>query len=237
MNEGISGAQGAFSIRVPSGTGYTITDIFMPGYGRIAALGNAGTAIGTLNLTASSTDNYIRVPKRNTITLNVKNSSGAAVTVNKAFIDLFNPTTKQGSHVEITNATTTTIQVATGTSPTIRAYVQGVPPSSISIASDDSGTAVSSNVVTIDNATEAIKIVVDTSSAAFSTVSGTVYKTSATSGNELADAWIQFIDETNGVHFGTQATTSGAYSVSAANGTYQVICENKDEKGETELHP
>ena len=200
-NEGISGAEGGFSIRVPSGTGYTITDVFMPGYGRIAPLNNAGTAIGTLNLTASSTNNYIRVPKRNTITINVKDSSGNAVSVNKAFIDLFNTTTKQGSHVEITSATTTTIQVATGTSPTIRAYVQGVPPSAVSIASDDTGTTVSSHVVTIDNATEAIKIVVNTSSAAFSRVLGTVYKTAATSGNELEDTWIQFIDETNGVHY------------------------------------
>lgn len=222
-NEAVSGAEGAFSIRVPSGTGYTITDAFMPGYGRIAPLNNAGTAIGTLNLTASSTNNYIRVPKRNTITINVKDSNGNAVSVNKAFIDLFNTTTKQGSHVEITSATTTTIQVATGTSPTIRAYVQGVPPSSVSVASDDAGTAVSADVVTIDNATEAIKIVVNTSSAAFSRVLGTVYKTAATSGNELEDAWVQFIDETNGVHFGTQATTSGKYDVSAANGTYQVI--------------
>ncbi|MDO8594424.1 MAG: Ig-like domain-containing protein [bacterium] len=223
VNEGISGAEGAFSIRVKSGTGYTITDVFMPGYGRIAPLDNAGTNIGTLNLTASSTNNYIRVPKRNTITISVKDSNGSPITVQKAFIDLFNTTTKQGSHVEITNATTTTIQVATGTSPTIRAYVQGVPPSSVTVSSDDSGTSVSSNVVTIDSATEAIKIVVNTSSASFSQVSGKVYKTAATSGNELEDTWIQFIDETNGVHFGTQATTSGAYSVNASNGTYQVI--------------
>lgn len=222
-NEGVSGAEGAFSIRVPSGTGYTITDVFMPGYGRIAPLNSAGTAIGTLNLTASSTNNYIRVPKRNTVTISVKNTDGTPLTVTKAFIDLFNTTTRQGSHVEITGATTTTIQVATGTSPTVRAYVQGVPPSSVSVASDDAGTAVVSSVVTIDNATEAIKIVVNTSSASFSRVLGTVYKTSATSGNELEDAWIQFIDETNGVHFGAQATTSGRYDVNAANGTYQVI--------------
>ncbi len=223
VNEGVSGAEGAFSIRVKSGSGYAITDIFMPGYGRIAPLNNAGTAIGTLNLTASSTNNYIRVPKRNTITINVKDSSGNSISVSKAFIDLFNTTTKQGTHVEITSATTTTIQVATGTSPTVRAYVQGVPPANISVASDSSGTAVSGGVVTVDNATEAIKIVVNTASASFSRVLGTVYKTAATSGNELEDAWIQFIDETNGVHFGTQATTSGKYDVSAQNGSYQVI--------------
>ncbi|MEK7087680.1 MAG: peptidoglycan-binding protein [Patescibacteria group bacterium] len=221
VNEGVSGAQGAFSIRVPSGTGYSISDIFMPGYGRIAQLNSAGTAIGTLNLTASSTNNYIRVPKRNTLTINIKDSNGNPITVNRAFIDFFNTSTKQGSHVEITSATTTTTQIATGTSPTIRAYIEGVPPANISIASDDAGTAVSSSVVTIDNTTETIKVVVSTAS--LSRVLGTVYHTSATSGNELEDAWIQFIDETNGVHFGTQASTSGKYDVSASNGTYQVI--------------
>ena len=223
VNEGVSGANGEFSIRVPSGSGYTITDIFSPGYGRIAALNNAGTAIGTLNLTASSTNNYIRIPKRNTITINVKDSNGNALTVEKAFIDFFANSTKQGAHIEITNGTTTTMLVATGTSPTIRAFVQGVPPANVSIISDSAGTAVSAaNVLTIDNATEAIQIKVNTTAAALSNVSGTVYKTSATAGNELTDAWVQFVDETNGVHFGTMATSSGKYSLKAVNGTYSI---------------
>ena len=224
VNEGVSSANGEFSIRVPSGTGYTITDIFKPGYGRIAALNNSGTAIGTLNLTASSTNNYIRVPKRNTVTINVKDSSGNALLAEKVFIDFFNTSTKQNSQIEITNATTTSMLMATGTSPTIRAFVQGVPPANVSVSSDNAGTAVSAGgVLTVDNLTEAIKITVNTSAAALSTVSGTVYKTSAASGNELADAWIQFVDETNGVHFGSIATTSGKYSLKAANGTYSVI--------------
>lgn len=234
VNEGVSGAQGAFSIRVPSGSGYIVTDIFMPGYGRIAPLNNAGTNIGTLNLTASSSENYIRVPKRNTITVNIKDSSGNLIVVPKAFIDLFNTTTKQGSHVELTNASSTTILVATGTSPTIRAFVQGVPPANVSISSDSNGTAVSSGVVTIDNATEAVKIVVNTSTASFSTILGTVYHTSATAGNEIEDAWIQFIDDTNGVSFGAQATTSGRYNVKASNGTYSVIVSKSGYVGPTQ---
>ena len=221
-NEAVSGANGEFSVRVPSGAGYTITDIFHPSYGRIAALDSSGTAIGTLNLTASSTNNYIRVPQRNVVTLNVKDSDGNAVSVSKAFIDFFNTTTRQGAHVEITNATTTTVEIATGTSPTIRAYVQGVPPANVSIASDNTAlTTVSSGVLTIDNATEAVKIVINTSTAAFSTLIGAV--TDADTGSTLDDSWLQFIDETNGVHAGTQATSSGKYSIKLANGTYNVI--------------
>ena len=91
------------------------------------------------------------------------------------------------------------------------------------MCSSDLGTSVASGVLTIDNTTEAIKVVINTATAALSTISGTVYHTSATAGNELTEAWIQFVDETNGVHFGTLATTSGAYSIKAANGTYQAI--------------
>ena len=73
------------------------------------------------------------------------------------------------------------------------------------------------------NGTEAVKIVMNTSSASLSTVSGTVYHTSATSGNELDNAWIQFTDSTNGLFFGVQATSSGRYSIKVAAGTYQVF--------------
>ena len=229
-NEGVSGAEGSFSVRVPAGSGYSIAEIFHPTYGRIAALNSAGSAIGTLNLTASSTNNYIRVPKRNTLTVNIKDSSGNLTIVPKAFIDLYNTTTKQGSHVEITNASSTTIQIATGTSPTVRAFIQGVPPSNVSIASDAAGTAVSSNVVTVDDTTETIKVVVNTSSASLSTISGTVSDANSTA---VEDVWIQFVDETNGVFFGTLATTSGKYSIKAANGTYTTIASKPGYVGPT----
>ena len=223
VNEGVS-SNGEFSIRVPSGSGYSITDIFKPGYGRIAALNNNGNAISTLNLTASSSNNYIKIPKRNTVTINVKDSNGNALQVSKVFVELFSTSTKQSTYIEITNATTTSLQYATGTTPTIRAYVQGVPPANVSVGSDSTGTAVSAaGALTIDNSTETVKIIVNTNTAALSLVSGTVYHTAATAGNELTDAWIQFVDESNGVHFGTTATTSGAYSIKAANGTYKVL--------------
>jgi len=225
VNEGVSGADGAFSIRVPSAAGYTIKDIFSPSYGKIAPYDSSGTAIGTLNLTASSTNKYIRVPVRNTVNFTIKDSNGNPLTVSKAFIDLIDKTTGLGNHIQITNATSTSLLIASSTSPTIRAYVQGIPPANISVASDSTQTFVTSGNLSVTHATEAVKITVNTSStgAALSNIVGTVYKTAATAGNELDGAWIQFVDQTNGVQFGTQATSTGGYSISAANGTYQVL--------------
>ncbi|OHA36248.1 MAG: hypothetical protein A3H57_01065 [Candidatus Taylorbacteria bacterium RIFCSPLOWO2_02_FULL_43_11] len=221
-NEGISGNDGAYSIRVPSGTGYQITDVFKPNYGKIAALQDNGSAIGTINLTASTTKN-IKIPIRSTVTVNIKDSDGNKTIVPKAFIDFFDNTTGTNNHTEITNASSTTITVPKGTTPSVRVFIQGVPPQNISVASDDAGTDVSAGVVTADGSTEVIKIVINTATASLSTISGTVYQTAATGGNELEGAWIQFGDETNGVFFGTQATTSGRFSIKAANGTYQVM--------------
>ena len=221
-NESISGASGAFSIRVPSGSGYTITDIFKPGSGRLAALKDDGTAIGTINLTSSTTQN-IRLPVRNTVTINIKDSSGALTIVPRAFIEFFATSTRQSASIEITSASSTSLQFATGTMPVVRAFIQGVPPANVSIASDGAGTSVSGGAVTIDNSTETVKVTINTATAALSTISGSVYHTSATVGNELANAWIQFVDSANGVQFGTQATTSGRYNIKAVNGTYQVI--------------
>jgi len=222
VNEGVSGNDGAFTVRVPSGTGYTVQDIFSPSYGKIAPYGDNGAAIGTINLTASTTKN-IRIPVRNTVTVTIKDSNGNPLVVPKAFIDLFDRTTGLGNHVEITNSTTTTLSIASSTSATIRAYIQGVPPANVSVGSDSAQSFVTSGVLSVSHATEAIKITVNTSSAALSTIVGTVYKDSATAGNELDGAWIQFVDQTNGVQFGTQATSTGGYSIKASNGTYQVL--------------
>lgn len=221
-NEGFSGSDGAFSIRVPSGTNYQVVDVFKPNYGKIAPLKDDGTVIGAINLTASTTQN-IKIPYRSTVTINIKDSDGNKIVVPKAFVDFFDSTTQNNNHIEITNASSTTIFIPKGSSPKVRVAVQGVPPTNISVLSDDAGTAVSSGVVTVNSNTEIIKVVVNTSTANLSTISGTVYHTAVTGGNELEGAWIQFVDETNGVFFGTQATTSGAYSIKAANGTYQVI--------------
>ncbi|MEK7560335.1 MAG: carboxypeptidase regulatory-like domain-containing protein [Patescibacteria group bacterium] len=220
-NEAVTGSDGTFTIRIPAGS-YTIADIFKPGYGRIAALDQNLAAIGTLNASAGDVYTPIRIATRRTITVNIKDSSGAALTVARAFIDLFDATKNFGNHAEITNGTTTTMQIADGASSTIRVFIEGVPPTNVSAASDDAGTLVLSGVLQV-NGNEIIKITINTNTAALSTVTGTIYSGSASAGNELAEAWVQFVDATNNVHFGTQATSSGTYSIRVANGTYQVV--------------
>ncbi|MBU6431100.1 peptidoglycan-binding protein, partial [Patescibacteria group bacterium] len=219
-NEGVSGNDGSFSIRVPSGNGYSIADIFHPSYGRIAPLNSAGNAIGTLNLTASTTQ-YIRVPVRRTVTVNFKDSNGNLLIVPKASIDLFDTVRQSGVHAEITNASSTTMLVPDKASSTIRAFIQGVPASNISIAAVDGNTLILNGVLEV-NGNEGVNITVNTAAKPMVTVSGTVYKTAATGGNELADAWIEFIDSSNGVRVGTQASSAGTYSLSLAKGTYNI---------------
>ncbi|MEK6816863.1 MAG: carboxypeptidase-like regulatory domain-containing protein, partial [Nanoarchaeota archaeon] len=221
VNEGMSGSDGSFSIRVPSGTGYSISDIFHPSYGRIAPLNSAGTAIGTLNLTASTTQ-YIRVPVRRTVTVNIKDSSGNLLTVPKAFIDLFDNVRQTGVHADITNASSTTMSVPNGASTTVRAFIQGMPSSNLSIAAVNGSTLILSGVLEV-NGNEGVNITVDTSSKPMRTISGTVYKTAATGGNELADAWVEFIDNTNGVRVGTQTSSAGTYSLKVVDGAYNAM--------------
>ena len=221
-NEALTGSDGTFTIRVPSGA-YNIVDIFKPGYGRIPPLNHALTAIGTIDASSGNVYQPIRINSRSTITITVKDSSDAALTVSKAYIDLFDANKNFGNHAVITNGTTTTIQISQGASSTVRAFVEGVPQANVSVASDaGAGTLVLSGVLEVNAATEAIKIVVNTNTAALHSVSGTVYAGSVAAGNELADAWVQFVDSSNNVHFGTQATSSGIYSLRVASSTYQV---------------
>ncbi len=219
-NQALTGSDGTYSIRVPSGS-YTFADIYKPGYGKIAALDASLAAITTITATSDVTKN-VRVNTRSTITITIKDSSGAALTVGRAFIDLFDLAKNLGNRVEITNATSTTLQVAQGASTTIRAYIEGVPSANVSAASDDADSLVLSGILRVDSTTEKIKITVNTNTAALSTVSGTVYAGSATAGNELADAWVDFVDPTNNTHVGTQASSTGVYLIKLANGSYNV---------------
>ncbi|MBI3442790.1 MAG: carboxypeptidase regulatory-like domain-containing protein [Candidatus Sungbacteria bacterium] len=220
-NETITGSDGTFTLRVPSGT-YTFADIFKPGYGRIAPLDHNLAAITSLTLTA---DLYkpIRVQPRQTVTVTVKDNTGAAITVSHAFIDLLDINTGFGTHGEIINGTSTTIQVPNGASTTVRAFIDGVPPQNLSVATDDVATTLVLSGVLQVNGAEAVKVVLNSTASAMVDISGKVYAGSIGSGNELADAWVQFVDPTKNIRFGAQATSSGIFVVRAATSTYQVI--------------
>ncbi len=217
MNEGVSDSDGNYSIRV-IGSSYNISDIFHPTYNRIAPIGDNGTAIGSIDLSTASTTKNIKVPPRKTVNIFVKDSSGSALTVSKAFIDLFDSAKNAGIHTEITNASTTILQVPNGITPNVRVYIQGVPQSNVSIAGLNGSTVVTNGTFTVDG-TENIVVTVNTTANAMSTIIGRV----TASGDAVGESWISFIDTTNDVHVGTQATSTGWYNITLANGTYQVM--------------
>ncbi len=221
-NETITGSDGTFSLRIPSGT-YTIADIFKQKYGRVAPLDHNLAAITSLNLSSGDLYKPIRVAPRQTVTVTIKDNTGAAVTVSRAFVDLLDINTGFGIHGEIINGTSTTIQVPDGASTTVRAFIEGVPSQNLSVATDDAATTLVLSGVLQVNGAEAVKVVLNTTAAGMVSVSGKVYAGSIAGGNELADAWVQFVDPTNNIRFGAQATSSGIYVLRAATSSYQVI--------------
>ncbi len=217
-NEGQSDSDGNYSIRITSGTGYAINEIFHPTYKRIAPIGDDSSAIGALNLTASTTQN-IKVPPRKNVTITVKNTIRADLTVNKAFVDIFSTTTRSGSHAEITNASTTVIQIpASSARYEMKAFVQGVPSNYVTVAGADVNTVITNGTFVV-NDNEGIVITVNTASAPVRTIIGQI----TAAGTAVADAWVQFIDTTNGVNVGAMATSSGWYSLALSDGSYQAV--------------
>ena len=78
------------------------------------------------------------------------------------------------------------------------------------MGSDNANSYVDGEVLKVDGA-ETVKIVINTN---LRTISGTVYHTCATAGNELKDVWIEVVNTANGMHYGVSATsTTGAYTI------------------------
>jgi len=225
-----TGSDGTYTLRVPqlaTSTGQYILDVFKPGYGKIAPINENLTAIPKFGIVATTTWN-VRVNARKTVTVNFKDGSGNFITVPEAFIDLFDIAKNSGNHTELRNGTSTSLQVPNMSSTTIRVFIPSVPSSGISYDTDnganttfyDAGKTILNVDGTGGDGNETIKVVV---SSTLRTISGTVYHTSATSGNELRDVWIDVANTSNGMHYGVAATSTNGYSLQLAEGTYKII--------------
>lgn len=212
-NQTVTDQSGNYSIRTASSTNYTIY-AFDPGLGQLPP---------KINVAATSSDatgqNFvIGVPR--TITVNVKNSAGTAVNIGELFVDFFDFTAQIGNHLEIRNATTSSINLPDG-SYRIKASLKGASLADSAIASDSGSTATTTDATLTVNGNEVIKIIVP----ALGTVSGTVYKGSAASGNELADSFVSFGDPTSGIFAGVQTNASGTYSLKLPLGSYNALAQ------------
>lgn len=219
-----TGSDGAYTLRVPelaTSTSQYILDVFKPGYGKIASLNENLSAIPKFGIVATTTWN-IRVNTRNTVTVNFKDGSGNFITVPEAFIDLFDTAKNSGNHTEIRNGTSTSLQIPNMSSTTIRVFIPSVPASGISYDTDNGGTTTffdaDKTILNVDG-NEIIKVAV---SSTLSAISGVIYQTSATPGNELKDVWVDVVNATNGMHYGVSATSTNGYNIQLANGTYKI---------------
>ena len=212
-NQSVTDQSGNYSIRTASSTNYTIS-AFDPGLGQLPPISNVAAT------SSDATGKNFVIGALKTITVNVKNSSGAAVNIGELFLDFFDFSTQIGNHLEIRNATTSSINLPNG-SYRVRASLKGASLADSAIASDSGSTATTTNATLIVDGNEAIKITVPS----LGIVSGKVYKGSAASGNELGDAFVNFGDPSSGIFAGVQTNASGTYSLKLPLGSYNVLAQ------------
>ncbi|MBI5465733.1 MAG: Ig-like domain-containing protein, partial [Candidatus Kerfeldbacteria bacterium] len=215
-NDASTAADGTYSLRVPAGSGYTIR-VFKPGRGQMASVDANLAAITAFSVTAGGTvTKNVRTGALNTITITF---SG---TVSQAFVDVFNTTNNMGNHAEVKNGASATMQLPSGTYG-VKVFVPGVDAAGLALSDTSgigttvlAGTTVGSNVTVDGN--EGITVTLP----AMRIVSGTVYKTSLDTGNELEKAWVELMDDTVGIRFGTLTAANGTFSLQAKAGTYKL---------------
>ncbi len=206
-----TGDDGTYSLRVPAASGYTV-EAWDPHSGPLPIL----TSVDTTSANQSSQDIVIDTPE--TVTVNLKDSSGSAVTMGEVFVEFFDDSADIRQHLFIESASTADIDLPEGTYD-VFVYTHGVEvDESSDVLTDDAGTTtVSAGVLTVDGA-ETMQIQMPD----LSTVSGTL-----TDGTDpITNAYVELSDSTNGVYIGTETDSSGDYSISVPDGTYQVNAFN-----------
>ncbi len=205
-----TGADGTFSLRVPSASGYTL-EAWDPRKGPLPIISNVDVSSG------NQTDQDIVIDTPEGVTINLKDDQGNAVTVGEVFIEFFDDSTEVRQHVFIENDSDGTIDLPEGVYDVL-VHAKGVElDESTDVTSDDAGTSVTSGVVTVDG-TEVVKIEIPD----LQTISGTL-----TDGSDpVEDAWVEVTDPTTGISTGGVTDSNGNYSISVPDGTYQVNAYN-----------
>ena len=204
-NHTSTASDGTYSLRVPSGSDYVVEG-FVPSMGQLPR--KTGVNVSADNATGQD----IVVDNPSTVTINVKNSGGTAVTIADMFVELEETTTKMRSFAPIRSASSTSISVPAG-SYRVFAHSPGSSLTSSDVQSDDGATTVTSGVLTV-NGNETIKIVLPT----LRTITGQLTDGSAA----VANAWVEYAITSTGVRVGAQTDSDGNYSVKLSDGSYQV---------------
>ncbi len=209
-NSTVSGSDGTYSFSsVPSGAGssYRVR-------GFSSTLGEfALTAAFTVTGNVTSKDLVVKAGR----TVSVK-VSGAPSSYD-AMMGFFNTTTGIGNFIGLKNTATSTVQLPNGSVYKIDVRSPGfsLGPSSLALTSGTATYSTSTGQLDLTSGSDTIALTVTWPST--TALSGTVKDASL---NAIANAWVDVNDSSTGLHFGTQANSSGAYSLSLADGSYMV---------------
>lgn len=228
---GITNASGVYEINV-QGTGtstnkYYRVDIWTPDYGEVElstdGVDNSPANILVSNANKTGADIAINAAALNSALIKFDNK--ASYSNREAFIKI-EGITSTGNPTGFYKS----IRIAdiSGTDPTVSLktgdylFFVDVPGTGSYIPRSDSPAFDSTKkCIEIDGTSDTINFPLPDISAAATavTISGTIYAGTATSGNELADAWVWIGNPSTGFHTGTQANSSGAYSLTVPTGS------------------
>lgn len=197
FNETKTDASGAYSFNVPSGVGYVIN---------ASVNGIESPKVGPFDVSGITTGKNVTIGTLRTITFTF------SAAMSEAFVSLCSAGGTCANN-KISNATTMTLSVPDG-SYSLKLGVPGTNLGSSSASGADGTTyAPTTGILTVDG-NEALTVTLPT----LRTITGTVTDGSAV----VANAWVEMVDATAGIHLGVSADADGAFSVQVPDGTYQI---------------
>ena len=210
-NQAQSGSDGTYSFSsVPSGLGtsYRVRG-FAPGLGELPQ-----TAAFTVNI-ANITSKDLVVKAGRSLGINLLNPP----TTYDVFIDFTNTANGGKNFLSLKNNASGTIQVPNGGTYTIAAHAPGfgLSASNLTKVSGTATYSASTGALNLTSGSDAVVL-----NLTFPTSTLLAGSVSDNNGAAVANAWIDINNNSTGLHFGTQANASGAYSLSLQDGTYSI---------------
>ncbi|MEK7672736.1 MAG: S-layer homology domain-containing protein [Patescibacteria group bacterium] len=200
-NEAITASDGTYVFQVPQcdTAGCYTVKAFAPGIGDLPPTSG-------FTVTGNVTGKNIAVGTLRTITITLSSS------VERASVEFIS--NNNNARVEIENSTTGTLTIPNG-SYKVNVFIPGANIPASSVAGSSGATVYNSTtgVVTVDG-TEGVTVTLPTQR----TITGTVTDGSS----NIAEAWVEMVNPTTGVRFGTKSDTNGAFSFKAQDGAYSI---------------
>ncbi|MBI2514685.1 carboxypeptidase regulatory-like domain-containing protein [Candidatus Wolfebacteria bacterium] len=207
-NSAISAGNGTYSFaNIPSGAGssYRVRG-FAPTLGELAP-----TAAFTVTGNVTAKDLVLK-PSR-TVNISLLNAPSTF----EAFMGFKNTTSGFGNFLSFSNNATGTILLPNGSTYSIDARSPAFALGATTIARTAGTATYSTSTGQLDLTSGSDAVTLTVTIPASTVISGLVRDNTTTS---ISSAWVDVANPTTGLHFGTQANTSGTYSIAVPDGSY-----------------